>query len=122
LGKPPRYIPFVKEANDEVKKAYVAQLTDEELRNYKGRLTLQSYKPTLFTDVTPFIKMISPTPLLFILAEEDFIPGQREAFDAAKEPKSLVTVKGNHFNPYTTSKADSIKHSKEWFVKYLSSK
>ncbi|KEF60916.1 uncharacterized protein A1O9_02480 [Exophiala aquamarina CBS 119918] len=119
LGKPARYIPFVKEANDEVKKAYVEQLSQEETRNYKGRLTLQSYKPTVFTDVTPFIEMIAPTPLLFILAEKDFIPGQREAFETAKDPKLLVTIPGDHFSPYTTSKADSIKHSKEWFVKYL---
>lgn len=122
MGKTARYIPFVKEANDEVKKAYVAQLSPEETRNYKGHLTLQSYKSTVFTDVTPFIEMISPTPLLFILAENDFIPGQREAFSAAKEPKSLQIVKGDHFSPYTTSKQDSITLSKDWFVKHLSAK
>lgn len=121
LGKPARYIPFVKEANDEVKKAYIEQLSPQETRNYKGRLTLQSYKPTIFTDVTPFIEMIAPTPLLFILAESDFIPGQREAFEAAKGPKSLQIIKGNHFSPYTTSKEDSISLSKDWFVKHLSS-
>lgn len=122
LGKPAKYIPFVKEANDEVKKAYIQQMNEQELRNYKGRLTLQSYRPTVFTDVTPFIEMIAPTPLLVILAESDFIPGQREAFGVAKEPKSLQTIKGDHFSPYTISKEDSISHSKDWFVKYLTSK
>lgn len=118
-GGEPRYLPYVKESGDEVKAAYLRSMSADELRNYKGRITLQSFQLTTLVNVIPLLESIPPTPLLFIFAEQDFLPGQREAYDAAKEPKSLVTVSGNHFSPYTTSKREAIEAAKEWFVKYL---
>jgi uncharacterized protein len=120
LGKEPTYVDFVKPVGDDVKKAFIASLNETERRNYNGKLTLQTYQPTALIDAIPFVEQISPIPLLFILAEQDFLPGQREAFEAAKEPKSLVTVGGNHFSPYTESKRDSIVATTEWFVRHLS--
>ncbi|KIX00286.1 uncharacterized protein Z518_10425 [Rhinocladiella mackenziei CBS 650.93] len=122
LGKEPRYIPFVKDSGDDAKREYLETLSEAELRNYKARLTLQSYQPTVLADVTPLIELIAPIPLRFIIAEDDFLPGQREAYNAAKDPKSLVTIGGHHFSPYTTSKREAIVAAKEWFVKYLTSK
>ena len=121
LGKEPRYIPFVKPVGDEFKAEFIKSLSKAELRNYKGDLTLQTYQPTTLTDVTPLVELIAPTPLLFILAENDLLPGQKEAYNVAKEPKSLVTVSGHHFSPYTTSKQHAIAATKEWFVKHLTS-
>lgn len=115
LGKEPRYLPFVKPTGDDVKAAFIEGLNDAERRNYSGRVTFQSYQPTALWDVIPAVEFIAPTPVLFILAKQDFLPGQRDAYHAAKEPKSLVMVGGNHFSPYTTSKAESIKATKEWF-------
>lgn len=88
-------------------------------RNYSGRTTFQTYQPTTLVDVIPLVELIALTPVLFILAEEDFLPGQKEAYHAAKEPKSLVTIGGNHFSPYMTSKRDSIKATTEWFEEHL---
>lgn len=122
LGKEPSYRPFVKEAGDDAKREYLESLGAAELRNYKARLTLQSYQPTVLTDVTPLIELIAPIPLVFIIAEDDFLPGQREAYNAAKDPKSLVTIGGHHFSPYTASKREVIIAAKEWFVKYLNTK
>ncbi|KAL6245299.1 hypothetical protein RBB50_008074 [Rhinocladiella similis] len=119
LGKEPRYVPFVKPTGDDVKDGYIKQLTKEELRNYTGRLTLQTYQPTTLIDVIPLVKMIAPTPLRFVLAEQDFLPGQREAYDAANEPKSLVTIEGHHFSPYMTSKDDATHAAKEFFAQNL---
>ncbi len=119
LGKEPRYVPFVKPVGDDVKAAFLEGLSDEEKRNYSGRITFQSYQPTALADVVSIVERIAPTPVLFILAEEDFLPGQKEAYHAAKEPKGLVTIKGNHFSGYTTSKAEAIKATKEWFEKHL---
>ncbi|EXJ66967.1 uncharacterized protein A1O5_09613 [Cladophialophora psammophila CBS 110553] len=93
LGKEPAYVTF--------------------LGNYHGQITLQSYQPTALVDVTPLMELISPTPLLFILAEEDYLPGQRDAFAAANEPKSMVTISGNHFSPYTISKQNAIEATRE---------
>lgn len=86
----------MKDSGNETKDEYLKTLSEVELRNYKARLTLQSYQLTVLTDVTPFVELITPVPLLFILAEDDFLPGQREAYNVAKEPKSLVTVKGQN--------------------------
>lgn len=122
LGKEPRYLPFVKESGDDAKIEYLESLSAAERRNYKARLTLQSFQSTMLTNVIPLIELIAPTPVRFIIAEDDFLPGQREAYDAAKDPKSLVTIKGHHFSPYTSSKREAIKASKEWFVKYLAIK
>ena len=119
LAKEPRYVPFVKPSGDDVKAAFIKGLSDADKRNYSGRITFQTYQPTALVDVIPFVELIAPTPVLFILAEQDFLPGQKEAYHAAKEPKSLVTIGGNHFSPYTTSKPDSIKATKEWFEEHL---
>ena len=117
LGKEPRYIDFVKSAGDDVKAAFIKQLSESESRNYSGRITLQSYQPTTLIDVTPFIPLLAPTPVLFILAEQDFLPGQQEAFEAAKSPKWLARVPGNHFSPYVESKQQSIAATRDFFRK-----
>lgn len=119
LGGEPRYLPFVKATGDDIKHEFVRQLTEKDLRNYKGRVTLQTYQVTTLTDVTPFVELIAPTPLRFILADEDFLPGQREAYHAAKEPKSLVNIKGHHFSPYMESKREAIIAAEEFFVQNL---
>ncbi|KAK5676966.1 hypothetical protein LTS10_010730 [Elasticomyces elasticus] len=115
LAEAPCYVPVVKASGDSAKAAFIAGLSEGDKRNYSGRVTLQSYQPTTLVDITPLIEVISPTPVLFILADQDFLPGQKEAYHAAKEPKSLVTIGGDHFGPYTASKLDSIKATTEWF-------
>lgn len=112
----------MKGSGDDAKQAYVETLSAAERRNYKGRITLQSYQPTALADVTPLIELNAPTPLLSILAEDEYLPWQREAYDAAKDPKSLVTIEENQFAPYTSAKREAIEAAKEWFVNYLISK
>ncbi|CAM1511817.1 Fc.00g093300.m01.CDS01 [Cosmosporella sp. VM-42] len=119
LGEEPRYLPFVKATGDDIKDSFVKQLTEAELRNYKGRLTLQTYQATTLVDITPFVELISPTPICFILADEDFLPGQREAYNMAKVPKSLVEIKGHHYSPYITLKRYTTEVAEKVFVKYL---
>lgn len=121
MGKEPRYVQFVKPVGDDLKAEFISSLSAEELRNYTGQLTLQSYQFTTLRDITGLVDLIAPTPLLFTLAESDSLPGQREAYAMAGEPKSLVTVNGHHFSPYTTSKEESIAATREWFVKHLMS-
>jgi dienelactone hydrolase len=118
LGKEPQYLPFAKEG-ETVKIDFINSLKPTDLRNHNNRVTLQSYRPTALVDITQVVPLIAPTPVLFILATEDFLPGQRGAYEAAKEPKSLVMLEGNHFSPYMTAKEESIKATKEWFVKHL---
>lgn len=115
LGLDPQYVEYVRSSGDDAKAAFINQLSEAEAANYAGRVTLLSYQPTTLIDVTPFMERIAPTPLLFILAEQDLLPGQRRAYQAAKEPKTLTTVAGNHFSPYMESREDSIAATTSFF-------
>lgn len=122
LGGAPRYLSWVRGSGDDSKIAFLSTLSEAERRNYKGRVTLQSFQPTSLIDITPLFDLICPIPILFILAENDHLLGQREAYEAIKEPKSLVTIAGDHWAPYTTSKEAATRAAKEWFVKHLNTK
>ena len=120
LGKEPRYISFENPDGDDYGNGeYQATWGDEERRNYKGRVTLQTYQPTVLIDVTPLMPLIAPTPLRMLVADRDVLTGQWEAFEAASEPKSFVELKGHHYSLYTTAKEDAIASAREWFVEYL---
>ena len=124
LGKAPRYIPFSGPDDGESGDGeYQSTWGEAERRNYKGRVTLQSYQPTVLTDMTLLVGHIAPTPLRMIIAEGDvLVVGQREAFKAAAEPRSLIELKGHHYSPYTTAKKVAISSAQEWFVQHLGKK
>ena len=120
LGQEPRYIAFESpEGSDTGDGEYQATWGEEERRNYKGRVTLQSYQPTILADITPLMSQIAPTPLLMLIADNDVLPAQHEAFESALEPKSLVELPGHHYSLYTTAKDDAIAYAREWFVEHM---
>ena len=120
LGQEPRYIAFASpEGSDTGEGEYQASWGETERRNYKGRVTLQSYQPTVLTDMTPLMPQIAPTPLLMLIADHDVLPAQHEAFESAREPKSLVELPGHHYSLYTTAKDEAIACAREWFVEHL---
>ncbi|APG86464.1 hydrolase of the alpha/beta superfamily (plasmid) [Sinorhizobium americanum CCGM7] len=66
--------------------------------------------------------MISPTPLLMIVAEDDHLTPTDlalDAFDRAGEPKALEILPGGHFAPYTDLFGQSSRVAAEWFVERL---
>lgn len=118
-GMEPRYVPFVKEKNDEVKAAYVEQLTPQQKERYTGLLTMQSYAVTSLVNVVPFATLIAPTPVCVVLATQDFLPGQAELYDAAQEPKSRVVLEGNHFSPYLERMPEATQAALDFFERVL---
>ncbi|OAL34589.1 hypothetical protein AYO20_06219 [Fonsecaea nubica] len=110
---------FVKESSDDVRAAYIKGTSQAELRNYRCRLTVQSYQSMVLVDVTPLVELNAAIPLRFIFTDQDFLPGQREAYQTAKEPKSLVDIKGDNFSLYTISKEASIAAAKKWLLEHL---
>ena len=124
FGNGPRYLPFENPDNSNYGDGeYQATWGEEERRNYKGLVTLQSYQPTILTDATPFMSLIAPVPLRMVIADGDvLVEGQREAFETALEPKSLVELTGHHYSLYTTAKAEAISAAQQWFVEHLSAK
>jgi uncharacterized protein len=88
---------------------YFEALTEDEKRNWKGRLTLRSYDPAFGIDARPYVERISPAALLMILVDDDVITSttrQLEAYNAALEPKSMVLLRGRHYDVYRSPLMD----------------
>ena len=73
---------------------------------------------------TASIELISPTPLLMVLAEHDsLIPVElaRAAFDRAGDPKKFQVIPWGHFEVYDTEPwfSDAVSSMVEWYTKYL---
>ena len=63
-----------------------------------------------------------PTPLLMIVADEDFLPigAARRAFERAGDPKRLVVIPAGHFAPYEAPHfATAAGEAAEWFRRHL---
>jgi cephalosporin-C deacetylase-like acetyl esterase len=66
-------------------------------------VTVRSTGRTLAYDVRPFMRRISPTPLMMVVASDDQTTPPSlalEAYDAALEPKELVMISGGHYGVY----------------------
>jgi len=92
--------------------------------NWINKVTLESVEKMIEYDPTNAIELISPTPLLMIIAENDsLIPVEiaREAADRAGEPKEIMIVKCGHFDVYETEPWHSqvASGATEWFTAHL---
>ena len=95
-----------------------------EAPNWINKVTLESLE--IYTEYLPTasIELISPTPLMMVLAEKDsLIPVElaRATFDRAGDPKELHTFPCGHFEvyeiePWFSRAANSMV---EWYAKYL---
>jgi fermentation-respiration switch protein FrsA (DUF1100 family) len=69
-----------------------------------------------------WLPYVTPKPLLMIIAENDrctYTEVQREVYDAAPEPKKLLTYDGGHFDAYTTFFEQTGPPARDWFVEHL---
>jgi pimeloyl-ACP methyl ester carboxylesterase len=126
MGKEPRYVALEPGPDDEVYERLLA-FGDEELRNYKSRLTLRSFEPSIAHEIAHLMSLISPKPLRMVLTEQDIqFTSQVAAFDAALEPKSLIVLPGHHYALYaqgkdqdTTGLDKAVDAARTWFVEHL---
>ncbi len=92
--------------------------------NWINQVTLESLEKQVEYVPTANIELISPTPLLMVLAEQDsLIPVElaRAAFDRAGDPKSLEVIPCGHFEVYDTEPwfSKAVGSMVEWYTKYL---
>lgn len=91
--------------------------------NWKNEVTLETMEAFLEYDPAGLIELISPTPLLMIVAENDVLTPTDlaiEAYQKAMEPKELVILPGGHFGAYTEPGLSySAPAAVNWFRKYL---
>lgn len=93
---------------------------------WRNAVTTESVELMLEYDPAGPIELVSPTPLLMVVAERDsLIPvhAARAAFDRAGEPKELLALDCRHFDVYATepwfSRASGA--ARAWFEKHLGS-
>lgn len=92
--------------------------------NWQNQVTMESLERFVEYDPTGPIDLVSPTPLLMILAEDDqIIPAAlaQGAFERAMEPKELLMLPCQHTGIYNTEPWLSMASdaSAAWFQKHL---
>ena len=95
-----------------------------EAPNWINKVTLGSLEIYIEYLPTASIELISPTPLMMVLAENDsLIPVElaRAAFDRAGDPKELHTSPCGHFEVYEAEPwfSNAVGRMVDWYVKYL---
>src|SRR3954454_5927001 len=91
--------------------------------SWRNQVTLRMLE--LFQGYEPgeYLKRISPTPLLMVVAPNDrLVAGELacEAFETASHPKKLVLVAGGHFDAYVGRGFEiSSAAARDWFVEHL---
>jgi fermentation-respiration switch protein FrsA (DUF1100 family) len=95
----------------------------ERAPSWRNEVTVRTLE--LFQGYEPgeYLKLISPTPLLMVVAPLDRLaPGEWAcaAYETAAHPKKLVTVPGGHFDAYTGEGFRiSSGAARDWFVEHL---
>ena len=90
--------------------------------SWKNEQTLRSLELALEYKPAAGIQLISPTPLMMIVAESDVLTPTDlaiEAYSRAMEPKKLVLIPGGHFDAYTAGFEKSAAPALEWFQQHL---
>jgi uncharacterized protein len=91
--------------------------------NWRNEVSLESMEKFLEYNPAANIHLIAPTPLLMVVASHDTLTPTDlalEAYQRAREPKSLVIVKGPHFGAYTDPAfSQSAPPAAEWFTRHL---
>lgn len=90
--------------------------------NWRNEVTLRSVE--MFTEYEPgaYIRFVSPTPLLLVVALKDHLTVADEAlaaYEQALEPKRLVTLSGGHFDAYVADFDAASGAARDWFVQHL---
>ncbi|HET6519959.1 MAG TPA: alpha/beta hydrolase, partial [Geminicoccaceae bacterium] len=90
--------------------------------SWRNEVTLRSVE--MFTEYEPgaYIRFVSPTPLLMVVALGDHLTVADEAlaaYERALEPKKLVTLKGGHFDAYVRDFDAASGAARDWFVEHL---
>jgi dienelactone hydrolase len=119
-GKPPAMIPVV--TNDPERSAIMKQPSAysffTSVPSWRNEVTLRSIENSGEFEPIAYIKQISPTPILFIVANKDTVNATDLALDAyskALEPKKLQLIEGDHFVPYVEQFDICVNAACSWF-------
>ena len=89
---------------------------------WENRVTLRSIEYMMEYDVSCFMELISPTPLLMIISSRDTTTPSDVAMDCFAKvpgPKELMVIDSNHYAAYTDSFDETSAAANAWFQKHL---
>jgi uncharacterized protein len=90
--------------------------------SWRNEVTLRSVELFLGYEPGAYIELISPTPLLLVVALGDHLTVADEAlaaYERARQPKKLVTLKGGHFDAYVADFDAASGAARDWFAEHL---
>lgn len=89
---------------------------------WENRQTVRSLELALEYNPAASIHLISPTPFMMVVAENDVLTPTDlaiEAFGRAREPKQLVILPGGHFDAYVSGFPGASTPALNWFKQHL---
>lgn len=89
---------------------------------WENRQTVRSLELALEYNPAANIHLISPTPFMMIVAENDVLTPTDlaiEAFGRARDPKQLVILPGGHFDAYVSGFQGASTPALNWFKQHL---
>lgn len=105
---------------------YLVGGPDGPAEGWINSITIRTTGRALAYDVRQFIRRISPTPLLMVVASDDQTTPPSlalEAYEAALEPKKLMMISGGHYGVYWPhlSRGLVTDAAADWFETHLGS-
>jgi fermentation-respiration switch protein FrsA (DUF1100 family) len=89
---------------------------------WQNEVTLRSVELFMGYEPGAYIELISPKPLLLVVALGDHLTVADEAlaaYERARQPKKLVTLKGGHFDAYVADFEAASGAARDWFLEHL---
>lgn len=129
-GAPVEYIQVVDKNNENCAQTHpeaypwFTSLAENGITSWKNEITLESMEHYLEYYPASNVDIISPTPLMMIVATEDGITPPDAAIEVfntkAKEPKKLVKLPKGHFDVYNGETFEAAQQAAtSWFVEHL---
>jgi fermentation-respiration switch protein FrsA (DUF1100 family) len=100
--------------------AFYNQPVDEGV--WDNVVTVRSTRAARMYEPGTWIARVSPTPLLMVVGLHDTITLTDlalGAYEAALQPKKLVTIDGGHFDPYLSAFGEAGGAAVAWFTEHL---
>ena len=89
---------------------------------WKNQQTVRSIELAFEYNPAANIHLISPTPFMMVVAQNDVLTPTDlaiEAFGRAREPKQLVLIPGGHFDAYVSGIEQAATPAANWFSQHL---
>jgi fermentation-respiration switch protein FrsA (DUF1100 family) len=90
---------------------------------WENHVTVRSTRAARMYEPGLWISRVSPTPLLLVVGDHDTITltdTALAAYERALEPKKLVMIRGDHFDPYLGAFETASTAARDWFLDHLS--